>query len=69
MAVAGVGLARLAAFTVYEDIAAGRLVRVLDHLNSDDHETFYAVYAGQGGPLPLRVRVLLDFLAKRGRIP
>lgn len=69
MAVAGVGLARLAAFTVEEDIAAGRLIRVLDHLNADDHETFYAVYAGQGGPLPLRVRVLLDFLAQRGRIP
>ncbi len=69
MALAGVGLARLTAFTVREDIAAGRLLRVLEHLDTEDYETFYAVYAGQGGPLPLRVRVLLDFLAERGRIP
>lgn len=31
-------------------------------------EDFYAIYVGQGGPLPARVRVLLDFLAERVRL-
>lgn len=68
LALAGVGLARLAAFTVREDIAAGRLVPVLVDLEPGDTEAFHAVYAGQGGPLPSRVRALLDFLAERGRV-
>jgi DNA-binding transcriptional LysR family regulator len=68
MALAGVGLARLAAFTVREDIAAGRLVPVLEQYNPGDREAFHAIYIGQGGPLPSRVRVLLDFLAERGKI-
>ena len=68
LALAGAGLARLAAFTVREDIAAGRLVPVLGHLDTGETEAFHAVYVGQGGPLPSRVRVLLDFLAEHGRI-
>lgn len=68
LALAGVGLARLAAFTIRADIAAGRLVPVLEHLNPGDREAFHAVYVGQGGPLPSRVRALLDFLAERGRM-
>lgn len=68
LALNGVGLARLAAFTVREDIAAGRLVPVLEPLNPGDRETFHAIHIGQGGPLPSRVRALLDFLAERGRI-
>lgn len=68
LALAGVGLARLAAFTVREDIAAGQLVPVLGHLDTGEREAFHAVYVGQGGPLPSRVRVLLDFLAEHGRI-
>lgn len=68
LALSGVGLARLAAFTVREDIAAGRLVPVLAHLDTGDKEAFYAVYAGQGGPLPSRVRALLDFLAENGNV-
>jgi len=67
MAIAGVGLARLAGFSVRADIAAGRLVSVLDHINPG-RETFYAMYLGQGGPLPSRVRALLDFLAERGTV-
>jgi DNA-binding transcriptional LysR family regulator len=65
MAVAGVGLARLAAFAVREDIRAGRLVPILEHCNPGDLEEVHAVYLGQGGPLPARVRALLDFLAER----
>lgn len=68
LALAGVGLARLAAFTVREDIAAGRLVPVLGHLDTGETEAFHAVYVGQGGPLPSRVRALLDFLAEHGRV-
>ena len=65
LALAGLGLARLAAFQVRDDIAAGRLVPVLEAFNPGDEEAIHAVYVGQGGHLPLRVRVLLDFLAKR----
>ena len=65
LALAGLGLARLATFQVREDIAAGRLVPVLEAFNPGDEEAIHAVYVGQGGHLPLRVRALLDFLAKR----
>ncbi|KWV46556.1 MULTISPECIES: LysR family transcriptional regulator [Rhizobium] len=65
MALSGAGLVRLATFTVRADIETGRLVPVLEDLNPGDIEEFYAVYIGQGGPLPARVRALLDFLAER----
>ncbi|KQU97477.1 LysR substrate-binding domain-containing protein [Devosia sp. Root105] len=68
LAVAGVGITRLAAFTVRDDLAAGRLVPVLEAQNPGDLEDFHAVFSGQGGYLPARVRVLLDFLAERGRV-
>ncbi|MBB4572382.1 LysR family transcriptional regulator [Rhizobium lentis] len=68
LALSGAGLARLAAFTVRADIEAGRLVPVLEEANPGDLEEFYAVYIGQGGPLPARVRALLDFLAGHVRL-
>jgi DNA-binding transcriptional LysR family regulator len=68
LALGGAGLARLASFTVREDIAAGRLIPVLEHLNAGDREAFHAIHTGLGGPLPSRVRALLDFLAERGRV-
>ncbi|WP_077959714.1 LysR family transcriptional regulator [Ensifer adhaerens] len=68
LALAGVGLARLPTFTVKEDIACGRLVAVAEHMNPGDTESFHAVFHGQGGALPARVRVVLDFLATRARI-
>lgn len=68
LALCGVGLARLAAFTVRKDIAAGKLVRVLGHLDTGETEAFHAVHVGQGGPLPSRVRALLDFLAEEGTL-
>lgn len=68
LALDGNGLARLASFTVREDIANGRLVPVLEQLNPGDREAFHAIHIGQGGPLPSRVRALLDFLAERGRV-
>lgn len=64
----GSGLGRLATFTIARDLAAGRLVPLLEEFNPYDREAFHAVYVGQGGPLPARVRVFLDFLALHGRI-
>jgi DNA-binding transcriptional LysR family regulator len=60
----GVGMARLAAFQVQADVAAGRLLPVLEQANPGDLEEVHAVFVGQGGPLPLRVRALLDFLVE-----
>ncbi len=68
LALAGVGLVRLASFTVIDDIAAGQLVPVLDHLDTGETEMFHAVYVGQRGPLPSRIRALLDFLGEYGRV-
>lgn len=68
LALTGTGLARLAAFTVRDDIAAGRLVPLLEDLNPGDREVFHAIHIGQGGPLPSRVRAVLDFLAERGKV-
>ncbi|MBV7454004.1 LysR family transcriptional regulator [Acidovorax sp. sif1233] len=65
LALAGLGLARLAAFQVRDDLAAGRLRPVLEESNPGDLEEVHAVFVGQGGYLPLRVRAFLDFLAER----
>ncbi|QTG16719.1 LysR family transcriptional regulator (plasmid) [Agrobacterium tumefaciens] len=64
----GNGIARLANFTIRDDLRAGRLVPVLDEYNPGDREGFHAIHIGQGGPLPSRVRALLDFLAKQGKV-
>lgn len=68
LVLAGAGIARLAAFTVKADLDAGRLLPVLEELNPGDVEEFYAVYIGQGGPLPARVRALLEFLRENVRL-
>lgn len=68
LALCGLGLARLAAFQVREDVAAGRLLPVLEACNPGDIEEIHAVFVGQGGYLPLRVRALLDFLVERVKI-
>lgn len=68
MAVAGAGIARLAHFAVRADLEAGRLLPVLPDRLVAEAEDFHAVHVGQGGPLPTRVRMLLDFLARHGRV-
>ncbi len=60
----GLGMARLAAFQVQDDVAAGRLLPVLEEANPGDLEEVHAVFLGQGGYLPLRVRAFLDFLVE-----
>jgi len=67
LAVAGAGIARLAGFTIAADLAVGRLVRVMADAVTE-REDFYAVHVGQGGPLPARVRALLDFLAAEAEL-
>ncbi len=57
LALAGQGLTRLALFHIGPDIAAGRLVPVLEAFNPGDVEEIHAVYVGHGGKLPARVRV------------
>lgn len=68
LAVAGAGLVRMAEFAVSADIEAGRLRRVMTAWNPGDSEAFHAVHVGRGGPVPARVRALLDFLSRRGRV-
>jgi len=64
LALAGVGLARLAVFQVREDVAVNRLVPVLEMFNPGDREEVHAVFLGQGGYLSQRVRAVLDFLVE-----
>jgi DNA-binding transcriptional LysR family regulator len=65
---AGMGLARLARFHVEADIAAGRLVPVLDDFNPGDIEPIHAVFVGHGGQLPARVRAFLDYMAENVKL-
>ncbi|KUM24362.1 LysR family transcriptional regulator [Mesorhizobium loti] len=67
-ALSGAGIARLARWHVEPDIAAGRLVPLLEAFNPGDEEPTHAVYVGQGKHLPARVRAFLDFLAEAVRI-
>lgn len=68
MTLAGAGIARLARWHVAADIAAGRLVPLLEDFNPGDEEATHAVYVGQGRHLPARVRAFLDFLAETVRL-
>ena len=65
----GAGLARLSVYHVQADIAAGRLVPVMEDFNPRELEPIHAVYLGRAGRLPARVRAVLDFLAAEVRLP
>ncbi|HTJ65122.1 MAG TPA: LysR family transcriptional regulator [Alphaproteobacteria bacterium] len=67
MAVAGVGIARLAHYHIAADLAAGRLVTVLEPFNLGDLEEIHALFVGHER-LSLRVRAFLDFLAAHVRL-
>lgn len=64
MALAGVGLARLADFHVSRDIRVGRLVEVLPEAGHGETEDIHALYLG-GQRVPQRIRLFLDFVAPR----
>ncbi|TIT23411.1 MAG: LysR family transcriptional regulator [Mesorhizobium sp.] len=68
MALSGAGIARLARWHVEADIAAGRLLPLLEEFNPGDEELTHAVYVGQGKHLPARVRAFLDFLVETVRL-
>jgi DNA-binding transcriptional LysR family regulator len=69
MALAGVGIARLGRFHVSADLAAGRLVEVLESYNPGDLELIHAIYV-PSGHVPRRVRAFIDYLAENvGRLP
>lgn len=68
LALAGVGLARLALFHVGADIGAGRLVPVLEKLNPGDTQEVHAVFLGLGAHVPARVRAFIDYLAGNLRL-
>jgi DNA-binding transcriptional LysR family regulator len=68
LAISAVGLVRLASFIIKDDVATNRLVPVLEEFNPGDIDELHAVYLGQGGLLPIRIRVFLEFLAERIRI-
>jgi len=64
LAAAGVGVTRVGAFSVVEELAAGKLVPLLEAFNPGDVEAIHAVFVG-GTNMPARVRVFVDFLAER----
>lgn len=61
MALAGVGLARLGDFHVREDLAAGRLVEVLEETGTGEDEDIHALHLG-GRRVPQRIQLFLDFI-------
>jgi DNA-binding transcriptional LysR family regulator len=68
MALNGLGIARMAAFTVQQDLDAGRLVELLAEVNAGETEPFHVVRLGLSGAVPARIRAVLDFLAEHGRV-
>lgn len=62
LAAHGVGIARVGAFSVVEEIETGALVPLLEEFNPGDVEQIHAVFVG-GQSVPARVRVFVDFLA------
>jgi DNA-binding transcriptional LysR family regulator len=66
LAAAGVGIARVGAFSVAQEIADGRLVPILEAFNPGDVEMIHAVFVG-GATTPARIRAFVDFLAVRLR--
>ncbi|WP_243395662.1 LysR family transcriptional regulator [Sphingomonas oleivorans] len=64
----GVGIARVGSFHVAADIAAGRLVALLEPFNPGDQEDVHALFVG-GANMPARVRAFVDFLVERLSVP
>lgn len=62
LALRGVGITRVGNFHITEEIAAGRLVPLLEAFNPQDREAIHAVFVG-GPAMPARIRVVVDFLA------
>jgi DNA-binding transcriptional LysR family regulator len=63
MVLAGMGIARLGAWHVKDDIERGDLVPQLERFNPGDLEMINAVYVG-GGQIPRRVRAFIDYMVE-----
>ena len=63
LALRGVGITRVGNFHITEDLAAGRLVPLLEDFNPQDRESIHAVFVG-GPAMPARIRVAVDFLVE-----
>lgn len=66
LAADGVGITRVGNFGILDDLAAGRLVPILEAFNPGDVEPIHAVFVG-GDTMPARVRVFVDYIAERLR--
>jgi len=64
LALAGLGVARLARFHVAADIKAGRLLPILEKYNPNDTEAIHMVLIGPRNHLPARVRAFMDYLTE-----
>jgi DNA-binding transcriptional LysR family regulator len=64
LAALGLGIARVSASHTAEEVAAGRLVPILQAFNPGDTEDIHAVFVG-GANTPARIRAFVDFLAER----
>jgi len=69
LALEGLGIARLGVFHVNADIEAGRLVPLLESHNPGDTDPITAIFIGQSGQVPARVRAFLDYLAANIKLP
>ncbi|KQU86354.1 hypothetical protein ASD00_31155 [Ensifer sp. Root31] len=68
LALASVGPARLAYFTVRDDLQSGRLRLLCPEDTAEEREPFHAVFLGPPRNLPARIRVMLDYLGEHGRV-
>ena len=66
LAADGVGITRVGNFGIVDELAAGRLVPILEAFNPGDVEPIHAVFVG-GDTMPARVRVFVDYIAERLR--
>lgn len=64
LALAGIGIARLAAFVVGPDIRAGRLVPLLSRFSEPEESSIHAVYPHRRHLSP-KVRGFVDFLVEK----
>ncbi|MFT8418018.1 MAG: LysR family transcriptional regulator [Acetobacter sp.] len=63
LTLAGAGIAQLSLFQVQKDLAAGKLVPVLEKFSVQEPQAVHAVFMGPHRYIPQRVRVFIDYLA------
>lgn len=61
LTLSGIGIARLAEYLIADDLASGKLVRVLEDHEVNDEDPIYAVYQNHRNISP-RIKAFVDFL-------